>query len=92
MKTYNLMITANVGYDAMCFYSRQWTDNPLSIREPMPVCSLIGRVMPTVDWQFDDGHDGYDTDYLQLVYYPEGEPDTNYLLASWHVIDKNTEE
>lgn len=87
MKTYNLMITANVGDDAMCIYSKRWTKNPLLKSMDRPVWTYVLGVLPAFEWIEDDGEDTYDSEYLQLVHYPKGEPAENYLLVSWHVTE-----
>lgn len=77
---YNLMITANTDNDSVLIHSDEFNFNPMV--EPMMFHAFICKIMPTIDWQLDDGEDSCGTEYCAYVSYTEKNHD-HYLYATW---------
>ena len=80
MGKYRLLITANYDADCILVFEQMFSYN-IMIKDGA-LLAIIKQIMPTMDWDFDDGKDIVNSEYCQYVCYTNKERG-EYILASW---------
>lgn len=87
MEKINITVTAHVYNskgedDVMMLYSHTFDNrHDILYDTDTPFLDILTGNFPLFKWQYDDGNDGYNTNYCQYVAYPKYGSE-NYILAT----------
>lgn len=87
MEKYQILITANHEKGSVLIFKEIVSVNLMIKAEAF--LDIIQRIMPTIDWKFDDGDININSEYCQYACYTEKEIGNwdEYLLASWSKLE-----